>query len=179
MQSLSKEAGDGVGSRKRGRPPDVISINPKERRQEKATEEGKVEESHLTKLPPVTSGNENHDEDGPTTTDSQKVTPKEVDWNSIMSGGHRRLSSSERLDLWRFMLENRPSPGSSPAQISENAYNVATSTAGNPRALSEWMDRILWLSDPEVWSKQETSDFPSSSKMVAGVEKEEVKPKII
>lgn len=174
MQSLSKEAGDGIGSRKRGRPPDVISINPTERRQEKATEEGKVEEGHLTKLPPVSSGNENHDEDGPTTTDTQKLSPKEVDWNSIMSGGHRRLSSSERLDLWRYMLENRPSQDSSPSQISENGDNVATSTAGNPRALSEWMDRILWLSDPEVWSKQETSsDLPSSSK---GVEKEEGKP---
>jgi hypothetical protein len=76
-----------------------------------------------------------------------------VDWDSLMSGGLRRVSSSERLELWRYLLDCRPSPEHSPPQSTVRSGNAApSSTARDPRALSEWMDRILWLSDPENWS---------------------------
>jgi hypothetical protein len=70
--------------------------------------------------------------------------PRDIDWDDLLNGGLRRMSHAERLDLWRYMLQNRPSPEAS-------SLDGSPSDVGNPRALSEWLDRILWLSDQSNW----------------------------
>jgi hypothetical protein len=95
------------------------------------------------------------------------TTPDIVDWNSLVSAGRGQMSSNKRLELWRFLLENGPSPidssSDSPTkeQFEDAESSPATSAAvdgKDSRAFRVWMDRILWISDPENWSPpQETS----------------------
>jgi len=91
--------------------------------------------------------------------------PRNIDWDALLDGGLRRLSPNERADLWRYMLESRPSPASSPPGEAGGA--------GDPRALSEWLDRILWISDPENWSSQ---PVPAVAAPGGSLEIEEVAP---
>jgi hypothetical protein len=95
------------------------------------------------------------------------TTPDIIDWNSLVSAGRGQMSSNKRLELWRFLLERGPSPMDSPSdsptkeQFEDAESSPATSAAvdgKDSRAFRVWMDRILWISDPENWSPpQETS----------------------
>ncbi|KAG7350712.1 hypothetical protein IV203_010072 [Nitzschia inconspicua] len=172
-------------SRKRERPPESISISPKGHQQDKSKPtsikkvtvpeliQGKV--AATDRLPTdnmssmsllSSSGQEEKGKHQEATSlaPTQSGSPVQtIDWNNLMSGGLRRMSTSERLDLWRYMLESRPSPESSPRQSAEDTDRMSVSAMTDSRALSEWMDRILWLSDPLNWPSEGSVDTHPAS----------------
>jgi hypothetical protein len=95
-----------------------------------------------------------------------------VDWDSLIAGQFQKLSSNERLELWRYMLENRPSSASSPSRTSNAATesiaaHSLSGTPSNPSTLREWLDRILWMSDPENWPQDATVASQASQRTIA------------
>ncbi|KAL3910986.1 MAG: hypothetical protein SGILL_007465, partial [Bacillariaceae sp.] len=176
--------GTDKGALKRGRPPKVISIKQNQQqeqgqvkrpktssethgkaKQTNASTAGAVERSAM--LPSLSSsaaalsraqGPGAH----PGRTGATRNTFSNINWDSLMAGQFRQLSSDDRFELWRQMLENRPSPTSSPsshsnASASVEAAHSSSGAASDPRELREWLDRILWMSDPQNWSQHQAA----------------------
>jgi hypothetical protein len=67
------------------------------------------------------------------------------------------------------MLQIRPSPAVSSTDDDDGGGGPVV--VGDPRALSEWLDRILWLSDRSNWGpedQQEQQQHPQEEKEEEG-----------
>lgn len=163
--AAAASSGAATTTRKRGRPPKVISIQQKQLQQQtKRSKQSKDATRSRQQDPDVQQGSASSNQDG----SSQVRTPsRNIDWDALMAGQFQQMSSSERLDLWRYMLDNRPSPTSSPTGQATTAISNASGSlsvlSSGPRALREWLDRILWMSDPENWKQRGSTDARSTS----------------